>query len=445
VDALVIGAGISGLAAARALARAGRAVLLIESGAAVGGTMRTLNGEGLDGYRVEAGPNTVQDSPELRELARDAGCEDGLIPASPLARKRYLVHRGRLAALPSGPPGLLTTRLLSPAAKLRLAGEPWRPPLPETAETSAREESVADFFRRRLGPQVLERFGDAMVLGVYAGDPEELAIGYAFRRVHALEREHGSLLRGLRKAAAAGIKPPGLVSFQGGLGAFAVRLAQGLEVETGWRAERVRTDATGGGFRVVAVRDEQRYEVTVPRLVTALPAAETAELLAPLGDTEAFQRIPHAPVAVVALGYPRERVAHRLDGFGFLVPHGENRPLLGCIFTSTLFPGTAPEGHVLLTAMVGGRRRPNLLDLNDGGLWSLVHGELAQLLGIQGEPAFQRVVRWQPGIPQPTAAWAEVSRQAAALEQAHPGLTILGNWLHGVGVPDCVRAGWSVR
>lgn len=441
----MIGAGISGLAAARALARAGRAVLLIESGDAVGGMMRTLvgaDGTGTDGYRVESGPNTVQDSPELRELARDAGCEDGLVPASPQARKRYLVHRGRLAALPSGPPGLLATGLLSPAAKLRLAGEPWRPAVPDPAE------SFANFFRRRLGPQALERFGDAMVLGIYAGDPEELAVGYAFRRVHALEREHGSLLRGLRKAAAAGIRPPGLVSFRGGLGAFAGRLAQGLEVETGWRAERVRRDAGGGdgaGFRVTAVRDEQRYEVTVPRLVTALPAAETAELLAPLGDTRSFQKIPHAPVAVVALGYPRDRVAHRLDGFGFLVPHGENRPLLGCMFSSTLFPGTAPEGHVLLTAMVGGRRRSNLLDLNDGGLRSLVHGELAQLLGIQGEPAFQRVVRWQPGLPQPTASWPEVSRQAAALEQAHPGLTILGNWLHGVGIPDCVRAGWSVR
>jgi oxygen-dependent protoporphyrinogen oxidase len=237
------------------------------------------------------------------------------------------------------------------------------------------------------------------------------------------------------------------VSFQGGLGAFAGRLAQGLEAETGWRAEQVRSAGDAQGFRVVAVREEhpsERYEVTVPRLVTALPAAETAQLLAPLGDTQAFLQIPHAPVAVVALGYPRDRVGHRLDGFGFLVPHRENRPLLGCIFTSTLFPETAPEGHVLLTAMVGGRRRPGLLDLNDGGLRSLVHGELAQLLGIRGEPVFQRVVRWQPGIPQPTVAWAEAGRQAGELERAHPGLTILGNWLHGVGVPDCVRAGWSV-
>lgn len=440
----MIGAGISGLAAARALARTGRAVLLIEAGDAVGGTLRTLEGEGLDGFRVEAGPNTVQDSPELRELARDAGCEDGLVAASPLARKRYLVHRGRLAALPSGPPGLLTTRLLSLGGKLRLASEPWRrrPSGPEADTGPDPEESVASFFRRRLGPQALERFGDAMVLGVYAGDPEELAVGYAFRRVHALEREHGSLLTGLRKSAG---RPPGLVSFQGGLGAFARRLAQGLEAETGWRAEKVRRSDDGGGFRVVAVREDQRYEVTVPRLITALPAAETAELLAPLGDTQPFLQIPHAPVAVVALGYPRDRVGHPLDGFGFLVPHRENRPLLGCIFTSTLFPETAPTGHVLLTAMVGGRRRPGLLDLNDGGLRSLVHGELAQLLGIRGEPELQRIVRWQPGIPQPTVALAEASRQAGELERAHPGLTILGNWLHGVGVPDCVRAGWSVR
>lgn len=431
LDALVLGAGISGLAAARALARAGWTVRVIEEREAPGGTIRTAESAG---FRVELGPNTVQDSPELRELARDANCEDGLVPASPQARRRYLVHRGRLAPLPSGPPGLLRTPLLSAGAKLRLATDPWR------SRGPGPQESVAAFFRRRLGPGV-ERLADAMVLGIYAGDPEELAVGYAFRRVHALERDHGSLFAGLRRSA--GARPPGLVSFQGGLATFADRLTKGLEVETGCRATEIRRE--GDAFRVTVARGDERRELTASRLVTALPASSTARLLSPLGSTQAIAGIPHAPVAVVALGYERARVSHPLDGFGFLAPHPEGRDILGCIFTSTLFPATAPEGHVLLTAMVGGRRRPGLVDLDDDALQSKAHCELVQLLGIEGGPVFRKVTRWQPGIPQPTSHQTAVIEEAAVLERAHPGLKVLGNWLHGVGVPDCIRAGWGVR
>lgn len=428
--AVVIGAGISGLAAARALARSGSAVQVLDAGEAPGGTFRTV---AADGFRAELGPNTLQDSPELRELARDAHCEDGLVPASPLTRKRYLVSGGKLVALPSGPPGILTTPLLSPGARLRLATEPWR------GRGPGPEETVAAFFRRRLGPQTA-RLADAMVLGIYAGDPAELAVGYAFRRVHAMEKEHGSLFKALRKT---GGRPPGLVGFRDGLSAFAACLARGRDLETGWRVEAVQHD--GKIFHGTAVREGETREWEARRLVTALPAAATARLLAGLGSTRAIAALPHAPVAVVSLGFPRDRIAHPLDGFGLLAPHAEGRRILGAIFTSTLFPAAAPAGHALLTAMVGGRRAAERVDLDDETLVRLVREELGELLGIQGEPVFQRIARWQPGIPQPTPAWAASTREADELERAHPGLTVLGNWRHGVGVPDCIRAGWAVR
>jgi oxygen-dependent protoporphyrinogen oxidase len=437
--AVVIGAGISGLAAARALARSGVAVQVLEAGDAPGGTFRTAE---ADGFRAELGPNTLQDSPELRELARaagdsgdvgDTGCEDGLVPASPLAKKRYLVAGGQLVALPAAPPGILQTSLLSLAAKLRLATEPWR------GRGPGPEETVAAFFRRRLGPETA-RLADAMVLGIYAGDPAELAVGYAFRRIHGMETEHGSLLKALRRTRG---RPPGLVGFRDGLGAFAQCLTRGLSIETSWRVETVRRE--GEIFHGTAVREGERQEWEARRLVTALPAAATARILENLGSTRAIAALPHAPVAVVALGFPRDRIAHPLDGFGLLAPHAEGRRILGAIFTSTLFPATAPAGHALLTAMVGGRRAPERVDLDDAGLVQLVREELGELLGVRGEPVFQRVARWQPGIPQPTAAWAASSREADRLERYNAGLTVLGNWRHGVGVPDCIRAGWAVR
>lgn len=404
-----------------------------------------------DGFLAELGPNAVQEAPALLELAADAGCAGDLVAAAAAARRRFVVHRGKLVALPGGPPGLLTTPLLSWRGKARLATEPWRRRGPGPHET------VAAFFGRRLGREALP-LADAMGLGVFAGDPEELAIGFAFARAYALEREHGSLLRGLFHASrrAARAKTPRgarrLIAFRGGFAELGRRLAGSLDVRYGCAA--LAAARAGGGFRVRAAQGGRELAFAAPLLVSALSAAGTAAVLSPLaggGDAAsmggaglaAIAGMPHAPVAVAALGFDRGQVAHPLDGFGFLAPHREGRQILGCLFSSTLFPDRAPAGRVLLTAMIGGRRLPHLVELPDAELIGLARGELAQLLGAQGEPRLALVRRWRPGIPQPDASWPAARDAALALERAHPGLTVLGAWLHGVGLPDCARAGWE--
>jgi protoporphyrinogen oxidase len=525
-DVVVVGAGMSGLAAARALAGRGLRVVVVEAAGRPGGVLVSA---ARGGFLAELGPNTVQESPALLALAADAGCAEELVPAAAAARRRFLVHRGRLVALPAGPPGLLTTPLLTWRGKARLATEPWR------RRGSGPQESVAAFFHRRLGREALP-LADAMGLGVFAGDPEELAMGYAFRRAYALEHEHGSLLRGMLRAAPGAARR--LLACRGGFASLGERLAAGLDVRCGLPAVAVARDADGR-FLVTAGHGDQTIRLAARRLVTALPAHATATLLSPLAATlapgtgataasasaaaagrpavpasaaaaslptgpasaaaaslptgpasavagglptgpasaaaaslptgpasaaagglrtvpaaaappgapaalAAIARIPHAPVAVVALGYARGAVAHPLDGFGFLAPHREGRRVLGCLFSSSLFADRAPAGHVLLTAMVGGRRRAELLDGSDDELAGVVREELAALLGARGEPALTLVRRWVPGIPQPDARWPEARDAARALEAAAPGLTVLGSWLHGVGVPDCAAAGWSL-
>ncbi|RMH21784.1 MAG: protoporphyrinogen oxidase [Acidobacteria bacterium] len=431
--ALVLGAGASGLAAARRLRRLGYEVEVLEAADRAGGVMRTVT---RDGFRFELGPNAVQQNPELIEVCRDAGCDGGLRPASPAAKKRFLVDRGRLVAMPAGPPGILTTPLLSWRGKLRLVTEPWRRRGPGPTE------SVADFLRRRLGQEALVRIGDALALGVYAGDPAELAVGYAFPRLYALEAEYGSLLKGLRARAAEGARPPALLGFDGGLERLAACLAEGLTVHYGVKVRAL--ERRGGDYRAVGEAGGEPFERTAGRVVVALPVTAAREVLSPLGDVGVLGAIPHAPVAVVGLGFDRDAVAHPLDGFGCLAPHAAGRAILGCLFSATLFPDAAPDGAVALTVMVGGRRRPQPVELDADRLVALVCDELAELLGVSAPPRVSVTKPWHPGIPQPTAVLERVRKTISRLEADHPGVTVLGSWLRGVGVPECLKSGWSL-
>ncbi len=469
-DVLVVGAGISGLAAAHALTRKGLTVRVLEAAPRPGGCFRTRH---QDGFSVELGPNTVQASPELGALCRAAGCAEDLIPAADAAAKRYLFRQSHLIALPSSPPALLSSPILSWRSKLRLASEPWRGPRKTTGSETNPEESVGEFLERRLGREAAESLGDAIVQGVYAGDPAELAVRFAYPSLWQMERDHGSLIRGLRKRA--GTPPRRLVGYRGGLERLAARLAAGLNVDTDARA--IEITHRGGSFTATLAGGEAHR---APRLVLAVPQGAAEHLLASLTPgvprtpprgfpphsgtaradhgredhkdgienddsfTVTGPPLPTSPVAVVALGYRRRDVDHPLDGFGFLAPHKEGLPLLGCLFSSTLFPHRAPEDSVLLTAMVGGRRRPGLVDQNDDYLFELTQSHLAPLLGLRGEATLRTLERWRPGIAQPTAAVETIRRRVDALETRFPGLRVLGGWLRGVGIPDCVSQGWNL-
>ncbi len=443
---LVLGAGISGLAAAWALRREGVEPKVLEAAERPGGKIRT---GGRDGFRYELGPNAIQGAPELVELAAAAGLEGEMVAARSELKKRFVVHRGELVALPMGGKEAFSTPLLSRGALLRIASEPFRRRGPGP------HESVTRFVERRLGKQPARLF-DALVMGIFAGDPGELAMGYAFPKLYRLEAEYGSLLLGAirsrwaaRRAGGDGavatqaVEVPKLVSFTGGLTGLVDGLAAPLDVAYGHRVEEVT--ASDGGFLVRGESGDGAFELRAERLVSALPVHVVARALAPLGSTEPFTRIPHSTLAVVNLGVRRDQVRHPLDGFGFLAPHHEGREILGAIFASTLFPDRAPEGHAVLTVMAGGRRRPDMVELPDRELLTHVTYELEQLLGLEGEPVTSEITRWQPGIPQASAVMGRVLEAVAAMEEAHPRLTLLGDWLHGIGLPSCIAAGWGVK
>jgi oxygen-dependent protoporphyrinogen oxidase len=435
----VIGGGLTGLTTAWQLRRAGVPAMVFEAGVAPGGVI----GSGREGgWLVEAGPNTLfENTPDISAFLTDLGLRERRLVANPAAAKRYVVQHGAPIALPDSALQFITTPLLSIRAKLYVLGEPFRGRPP-----ADREESVAEFVTRRLGAEFLDYIVNPFVAGVFAGDPAALSVKHAFPKLFALEHDHGSLVRGsLARRNATGAPKGSMISFPDGLAEIPRALARALgsDLRLGHAVTHVRH--AGSTWRVGFVTGGGRREEEFSAVVCALPPNLLGELRfegvpAP-GALAQLRQVTSPAVASVFLGFRREDVAHPLDGFGLLTPAVERRRILGTLFSSTLFPGRAPAGHVALTTFVGGTRQPELAGDSDRELLDTVRSELAALLGVHGEPVFTRIQRWPHAIPQYTVGFQQFKDACAAAEAGTPGLFIGGTSRDGVSLSQCIVAG----
>ncbi len=439
-DVVVVGAGLSGLTAAFRLAQQGVRLRVIESASRPGGVIGSVR---RDGALYEQGPNSGLDTtPLVNELLAAAGIAGERIDASAEAARRYILRDGRLAALPTSPPAFLATGLFSWKAKLALLREPFVKPAAADAE-----ETVAAFVRRRLGAEFLDYAIEPFVAGIYAGDPEKLSVPAAFPRLFALEQKYGSLIRGQvagareRKKSAEKAKNAAVsFSFREGMRTLTDALARGLQADFGVRAAGLRRD-TDGSFVLDCERGDERFELRSRAVVLAVPAYEAARIIGQIAPpaAAALQAIIYPPVASVASCYRRADVAHPLDGFGFLAPRRESPPILGCLFSSSMFAGRADPSTVLLTTFVGGVRSAPLALKGEEELAAGVAAALQGYLGAR-QPLWQVVTRWPQAIPQYTLGHLQ---RIAAVERAEaqaPGLWFCANWRGGVSVADCIKS-----
>jgi oxygen-dependent protoporphyrinogen oxidase len=448
---VIVGAGISGLAVAYGLERlaAGAEITVLDQGAHPGGKVWT---ERHNGFLVEAGPNGFLDSKRSTlALCRALDLGDRLIPASAeSAKNRYVFLGDRLRPLPGSFGAFLASDLLSWRGKLSLLLERFRRP-----KTKPNDESVAAFARRRAGREVADVFADALVTGIYAGDPALLSLRAAFPRLAQLEREHGSILGGMarsarqRRAAAAARggryqRPGTMWSLREGLGLLVQTLSdrlrrpplQGVAV----RSVRPAADGAGPSWRVTAGgHDAWEADAVVLTCPAYQQAAVLADLDAELADWLAG--IAYNRVAVVALGFRRGDVPGALDGFGYIAPQRTRRDVLGVQWCSSIFPDRAPAGAVLLRAMCGGWHRAEVAGWPDGRLVHAVRADLRPAMGITADPVFQQIIRWDRAIPQYLLGHQD--RVARIQERAgrYPGLFLGGNAYHGVALNDCTEQG----
>lgn len=435
---IVAGGGISGLSTAFWLIKMGYSVSLLEKESTPGGYVQS---EYDSGYLIESGPNSLMDQyPEVRELCSDLGLNDERIEGNSDSKKRYLVKNGRLCSVPLGLGAFIASSLWSVSGKARILGEPF------VKKSSGQEESVASFFERRIGKELVEYGLDPFVSGIYAGDPSLLCVQSTFPRAFALEQNYGSLLKGIfLKGFREKKKYRGkLFSFRKGLG----RLTQGLwehlkeSIKTGWEVKGLQGSMTS--FPRVSVKGKWRDQDVVEEgdaLIMAIPSYVSSSMIVshshPL--SELLKEIPYAPLVVVYLGFDQSSVEHPMDGFGCLIPHCEGFELLGSLWNSTLFSDRAPEGCVSMTNFLGGTRKSYVLDYSDERLIAVVLKELRTLMGIKASPRFTKVVRYPKAIPQYHLGHQDKLRRMASFLKDFPWLYLTGNYLRGVSVPDCIQ------
>lgn len=454
---IVIGGGISGLAAAHRLTELSRTgsiellVTLLDASDRLGGVIATENAEGL---LLELGPDSyLTDKPAALRLCERLGLTHRLIAPRQRRSKLYTVYQGALEPLPEGFLLMAPTRvgpvlrspLFSWAGKVRMGLEPL---IPRRSDDG--DESLASFVRRRLGREVLERVAQPLIGGIYASDPETLSLAATMPRFPEMERTHGSVILGTRRAQKrraqdadeTGARWSLFVSIDGGMEVLVRRLTDALDPGVVRLGETVRELSWNPAARRWRV-ETGRAGLAAEAVLCTLPAFAAAGALATLDGELAgeLRAIPFSATATVNLAYRRSDIAHPLDGYGFVVPHTEQRKIMACTFSSVKYAGRAPEDVALLRCFAGGALQPHLLDQPDESLEAQVREDLEALLGISGAPTLCRTTRYPDGMPQYVVGHLDRVERIDALLRRFPTLALAGKSYRGVGIADCIHGG----
>ena len=423
----IIGGGLTGLTLAYYLQQAGVAYDLFEAEQRPGGNL--LSPGAPVGFQLEAGPNSLLLSPELEELLLELGLQEAIEEAAPVSQHRFVLRGGRYRALPASPPALLASGFFSLGTKLRLLRELLRRPAPPVPG-----ETVAAFFERHFGPEVVQYAVNPFVAGIYAGDPAELLLALTFPQLAALEARHGSLLRGLAQSPRTGRRRT--ITLRGGVQTLTEALAARLR---GYRPGQAVTSITYQADNQYFITTSSPQPAPYTHLALALPAYAAAGLLRPgfPAAAAALAAVRYPPMTLVYSAYDRAAVGHPLVGFGALNPRVEGTYSAGSIWTSSLFPGRVPAGQVLFTSFVGGTQFARQAQEPAAAQLAAVHAELADLYEISGPPRWQQRYYWPRSIPQFDHHLA--AARAAVAPLAAQGVVAVANWQAGVSVPDCVK------
>jgi oxygen-dependent protoporphyrinogen oxidase len=424
---VIIGGGISGLSLAYYLRKQGVPFKLIEKSKQTGGYIRSIRQKE---YLFEEGPNSLLVDAEVQSLLDELQLSSEIVEAHAVSKKRYILRQGEYRALPGSPLSLLANGFFSWKAKLDIFRELSRPAAPQAGE------SVAAFFERRFGKEVVDYAVTPFVSGIYAGDPYRLRIDKVFPQMVEYEQNYGSVLRGFIKNKGGARRRS--LSFRNGMQTLPERLTQVIKEDLLLGVSVKRIEKQEGAWVVYL---DQGEPIRASQIVLSVGAHEAAQLLPAQYEAakEAWQQVYYPPLAVVHSVYYKPQFKQKPEGFGALHPAVENSFSLGSIWSSSIFPERCKDNEVLITTFVGGALQANKVQYDDRRIMHEINLELKQLLHIQGVPVLQRISRWEKAIPQYHDYMDAVEAHAKQLQAE--GIHVHANWIGGVSMPDCIKKG----
>jgi oxygen-dependent protoporphyrinogen oxidase len=449
--AIIVGGGITGLSAAYEFAKAGQPAILLEARPRLGGVVET---EMVEGCVLEGGPDSfLAAKPAGLDLIRELGLGSELIGSNDKSRVTYLVRGGRLVPMPDGLLMMVPTKILPMVAtsligwktKVKMGLECFR--RPPTGEMPDR--SVADFITDHYGRETVDYLAEPLLSGVYGGSVDRLSVNSVLTRFVELEREYGSLTRGVlasrRKAARlgspAGHSAGGLFqTLKGGLaqltGELESRIRGKIEIR---HAQAECVEITPQGLQVRAGGET----LEASAVILATPAWAAGALLREADPRLAglLEGMEYSSSATVAIGFRRSECGPIPPGFGFLVPACERQLLVAGTFVGAKFPYRVPDEIVVVRCFVGGAGQEQVLEFSDGEILRQVQSELHGLLGWTAQPLFTRISRWRRAMAQYTVGHGARLDSIRVRMESIPGLYLAGNAYEGIGVPDCIRTG----
>jgi len=461
-DVAIVGGGITGLSAAWNLQRLARdngrplSYTLLESGDRWGGKIKTdtIEGFGDEPFVIEGGPDSfITSKPWAWQLTKQLELVPEALPTNDDRRQTFVLQRGKPVPLPDGVMMIVPTRftpfalspLISPLGKLRMGLDLLIP-----RRKDGRDETLADFIRRRLGDEALDKIAEPLMSGIYNAEAEKQSVLATFPRFRDIEARYGSLIRGMLAAKRARASAPDsqsaeadkpasiFVSYRAGMNTLVDSLLGELDGDL-----RLNTAVTGmtmalDGYYELLTSGGMLRARAVILAVPAYAAAAILHAIAP-DAAEALRQIRYVSTGTISLGFRRDEIDHPLNGFGIVIPRSERRPINAITWSSTKFDHRAPGNAALLRVFFGGSRSPEMMDKPDEELRAIVKQELAKIMGIHAEPIVERIYRWRRANPQYDVHHLE---RVAAIEAALPaGLLVAGSPYRGIGIPDCVHQG----
>jgi oxygen-dependent protoporphyrinogen oxidase len=451
---VIVGGGIAGLAATYFVLEKARKsgesihIQLLEEKDRVGGCILT---EKIGDFVIEGGPDCfLYEKPWALALCEKLGLGDRILNTNE-NRKIFILSKGKLHELPEGFMLMVPTSfmpfiksfLISWPGKIRMAMDLFIP-----RKGSDEEESLAKFVRRRLGEEALEKIAEPLVAGIHAGTPETMGLSSTFPRFIQMEKEYGSLIRGMlarRKMARKWENREGpqrtmFLTLKDGLGEWVDRLR-----------EKIGEDRITLKKKVSGLRKTENGNYHIPLsdgtflegdgVILATPSFVTAKIVEGIDPklSEILLTIPYVSSATVSLAYRRSQIHHPLDAFGFLIPRTEKKKIMASTWTSVKFNHRAPKDYVLLRAFVGGANNERLVSLDDDEMLRIVREELREIMGVEGEPVLSKIYRWEKSMPQYLVGHLEKVAQIEERTNLHPGLFLTGCAYKGIGISDSVH------